>query len=94
MVLAWCGENSIAKAYAGQSSGETEGAERDEAEGSEEAMSEIVGTFYFMLPGIAIALVVAFGLVISYRARRNSVPALVWIVIILLAALIGRLAKT
>ena len=85
--------NDIARPYAG-SSGETEGAEGDETEGGEEAMSEIVGTLYFMLPGIAIAVVVPFGLVISYRARSNSVAALVWIVIILLAALIGRLAKT
>ena len=50
----------------------------------------MIGALYFMLPGIVIALAVAGGLVVSYRTRRTYVVALLWLAIILLAALIGR----
>jgi hypothetical protein len=47
-----------------------------------------------MLPGIAVALVVAGGLVVGYRSKRPAVVALVWLAIILFAALFGWWAKT
>ena len=47
----------------------------------------MLGTLYFMLPGIVIALVVVAGIVASHRTRRTYVVVLIWLAIILLAAL-------
>jgi hypothetical protein len=44
----------------------------------------MMGMVYFMLPGIVIALAVAFGLVVSYRTRRTLVVVLIWLAILLL----------
>jgi len=53
----------------------------------------MTGALYFMLPGLIIALVVASGLVLSYRTQRTYVVLLIWLAIILLAALFGAAAR-
>ena len=58
-------------------------------EGGEE-VDAMIGGLYFMLPGIVISLVVGCAVAVSYRTRRTYVVALLWLAIILLAALIGR----
>ena len=50
-----------------------------------------MGVLYFMMPGIVIALVVASGLVLSYRTRRTYLVVLIWLAISLLAAFLGPL---
>ena len=47
---------------------------------------------YFMLPAIAIALAVGYGVAVSYRTRRTYVVVLIWLAIIVLAALTGHWA--
>jgi len=56
-------------------------------------MSETMGVVYYMLPGIVIALVVACGVVLGYRTRRAYLAALLWLAILALAVLVGRLAN-
>ena len=51
---------------------------------------ELIGALYFMLPGIVIALAVACGVAVSYRTRRTYLVALLWLAMILLAAVLGR----
>jgi hypothetical protein len=48
----------------------------------------MIAVLYFMLPGIVIALVAASALVVSYRTRRTYVVVMIWLAIILLAALL------
>ena len=52
-----------------------------------------MGVVYYMLPGVGIALVVACGVVLSYRTRRSYFAALLWLAIMGLAVLVGRLAR-
>jgi hypothetical protein len=52
----------------------------------------MLGALYFMLPGMVIALVVAYAMVASYRSKRPYVVALIWLVIILAALLVNGLA--
>jgi hypothetical protein len=49
-----------------------------------------LGALYFMLPGLVIALAVGYGLAVSYRTKHRYVAVLIWLAIIVLAALLGR----
>jgi hypothetical protein len=56
-------------------------------------MVPMAGALYVMLPGIVIALTVAGGLAVSYRTRRTSVVVGIWLVIIIIAGLVGHSAS-
>jgi hypothetical protein len=49
----------------------------------------MLGALYFMLPGIVIAGVVSYAMAASYRSKRPYVVALIWLVILLAALLVG-----
>jgi hypothetical protein len=53
-------------------------------------MQTVLGMLYYMLPGIAVGLAVAFGVVTSFRTQRKWLISLIWIGIASLAALISR----
>jgi hypothetical protein len=52
----------------------------------------MLGALYFMLPGIVIALVVAYAAVTSYRSKRPYVVASMWLGIMLAALLVNAFA--
>lgn len=55
-------------------------------------MSQLIGAIYWVFPAIVIALMTGLAVAVSYRIRRTWLVLLLWLALVLITVLVGRLA--